>query len=170
MTVTSGLKCVGSWTNSGPLGSLERTLLGTSIWASTMCFLTWVPAATPAGRLLFRLALSGLGTDVTESGLLPTPEASNTKAVALRSAGRSPRNFLATPTAKANQLSPSMGKWAGCRLWATPTARDFRSPGRSRLERTGSKAGECLPQEVGGQLNPLWVEWLQGFPPNWTEL
>jgi hypothetical protein len=77
---------------------------------------------------------------------------------------------LATPTAKANQLSPSMQKWPGCAMWATPTAGDFRSPGRSRLERTGSKAGERLPQEVGGQLNPLWVEWLMGFPPDYTKV
>jgi hypothetical protein len=55
-------------------------------------------------------------------------------------------------------------------MFPTPTARDFRSPGRSRLERTGSKAGECLPQAIGGQLNPTWVEWLMGFPAEWTAL
>ena len=49
-------------------------------------------------------------------------------------------------------------------LWPTATARDYRHPGRSRMERTGSTAGECLPQVVGGALNPTWVEWLMGFP------
>lgn len=53
-------------------------------------------------------------------------------------------------------------------MWLTPVARDHRSPGRSRLERTGSKAGECLPQVVGGQLNPNWVGWLMGFPIAWA--
>lgn len=53
-------------------------------------------------------------------------------------------------------------------MWPTPVARDYRSPGRSRLERTGSKAGECLPQVVGGQLNPNWVGWLMGFPIAWA--
>lgn len=24
--------------------------------------------------------------------------------------------------------------------------------------------------EVGGKLNPMWVEWLQGFPLHWTEI
>jgi len=55
-------------------------------------------------------------------------------------------------------------------LWPTPVARDYRSPGRSRLERTGGKQGECLPQVVGGPLNPTWVEWLMGWPTGWTDL
>ena len=57
---------------------------------------------------------------------------------------------------------------AAVHLWPTPVARDFRSPGRSRMDRTGSKAGDCLPQVVGGALNPTWVEWLMGFPLGWT--
>lgn len=50
----------------------------------------------------------------------------------------------------------------------TLVARDYRSPGRSRLERTGSKAGEHLPNVVGGPLNPDWCEWFMGFPIGWT--
>lgn len=56
------------------------------------------------------------------------------------------------------------------RLWPSPMARDFRYPGKSRLERTGGRQGEVLPQAVGGPLNPTWVEWLMGFPLGWTEL
>lgn len=51
----------------------------------------------------------------------------------------------------------------------TLVARDYRHPGRSRLERTGSKAGEHLPNSVGGPLNPDWCEWFMGFPIGWTE-
>jgi len=58
----------------------------------------------------------------------------------------------------------------GSGLWPTPVRRDYRHPGRSRMERTGSKSGECLPQVVGGPLNPEWVEWLMGWPSGWTEL
>jgi DNA (cytosine-5)-methyltransferase 1 len=81
-----------------------------------------------------------------------------------------------TPTVHGNHNKPGSSKNAGWGLssavkkWATPVARDYRSPGRSRLERTGSKAGECLPQQVGGQLNPTFVEWLMGWPIGWTEL
>ena len=41
MTVTSGLKCSESLENCGPVGSLVRMLLESSIWRSTQCSLTW---------------------------------------------------------------------------------------------------------------------------------
>jgi hypothetical protein len=83
------------------------------------------------------------------------------------------------PTPRANDAekrgdfdatNPRNGLPAAVKMFPTPTARDFRSPGRSRLERTGSKSGDCLPQVIGGQLNPPWVEWLMGFPAEWTAL
>lgn len=55
MTVTSGLKCLELYQNSGPLGLLVRTLLESSIWRSTRCTLTWKTKGTPSKRLLFRL-------------------------------------------------------------------------------------------------------------------
>ena len=55
-------------------------------------------------------------------------------------------------------------------MWPTPVARDYRHPGRSRMERTGGTQGEPLPQQVGGALNPTWVEWLMGWPLGWTDL
>ena len=73
MTAISGQNLVGSWLNSGPLGSLERTLLATSAWASMTCFLTWRDKVTPAGRLLFQLAPLVPTTVATDAGLLPTP-------------------------------------------------------------------------------------------------
>lgn len=57
------------------------------------------------------------------------------------------------------------------RMWATPMARDHKS-GRQqpRLERRGETNGENLTQQVGGTLNPEFVEWLMGFPVGWTAL
>ena len=42
----------------------------------------------------------------------------------------------------------------------TPVARDWKGVGRP---------GQ-LGTEIGGQLNPTWVEWLMGFPLGWTDL
>jgi hypothetical protein len=56
------------------------------------------------------------------------------------------------------------------KLLPTHERRDFRHPGRSRLERTGGTHGECLPQEIGGPLNPDWCEWFMGWPVGWTAL
>lgn len=63
MTATSGLRCCELLRSCGPLGSLERMLLTSSIWRSTMCFLTWKAKATPRGRLWFQLAASALHTN-----------------------------------------------------------------------------------------------------------
>ena len=81
-----------------------------------------------------------------------------------------------TITVHGNHNQPGSSKNAGwdlsaaVKLWPTPVRRDYRYPGKSRMERTGSKSGECLPQVVGGPLNPEWVEWLMGWPSGWTEL
>lgn len=54
----------------------------------------------------------------------------------------------------------------------TPMARDWKSGKVS--EETLGKNSRPLAEVVtigqpSGQLNPLWVEWLMGFPPGWTE-
>ena len=54
--------------------------------------------------------------------------------------------------------------------WPTPASRDYRYPNRvSYQERSGTKKGEQLNNAVGGALNPVWVEWLMGFPLGWTD-
>lgn len=46
----------------------------------------------------------------------------------------------------------------------SPAARDWRS-GKGRTENGHTPQ---LPEVVGGQLNPDWVEWLMGWPIGWT--
>jgi len=51
------------------------------------------------------------------------------------------------------------------RTWSTPTQSDgMGGPGNS-----GRDGGENLRTQVGGSLNPTWVEWLMGFPLGWTD-
>jgi hypothetical protein len=55
------------------------------------------------------------------------------------------------------------------KLFATPSATDGRrGPDHGRQNRTGG--GRYLVTDVGGQLNPTWVEWLMGYPLGWTAL
>src|SRR5699024_2440563 len=75
MTVISGLKCSELYRNYGPLGSLVRMLLESSIWRSTRCTLTWKTKVTPSKRLLFRLVPSTPRTEGTDAPLWPTVRA-----------------------------------------------------------------------------------------------
>ena len=85
--------------------------------------------------------------------------------------------YFFTPTAKANQASPSMMKHPGIRaaLWPNPQARDATPRGAQAKRYTDPARSSDLPDAVAhagstGQLNPAWVEWLMGFPPGWTDL
>ncbi len=48
----------------------------------------------------------------------------------------------------------------------TPQARDWKGP----QGRAYSGEAMDLPAQVGGSLNPTWVEWLMGYPSGWTDL
>jgi hypothetical protein len=52
--------------------------------------------------------------------------------------------------------------------FATPQARDFRTGQQSRWE--NPERTRNLNDQIGGQLNPTWVEWLMGWPIGWTDL
>lgn len=72
MTVSSGQKCSELSRKSGPLGSLVRMCLVSSVWHSTRCYLTWEPKGTKHNALLFRLAVSMPRTEETGPVLWPT--------------------------------------------------------------------------------------------------
>ena len=86
-TVTSGRRCLELSTRSDPVGSLVKMLLGSSIWRSTRCYLTWKVSATPARRLLYRLVPSTPRTDATALRLWATPTAAQ-RGMTSRTAGR----------------------------------------------------------------------------------
>jgi len=52
--------------------------------------------------------------------------------------------------------------------FATPLSRDYRSGKASQA--THDKNSRPLSEQVGGSLNPTWVEWLMGWPLGWTAL
>lgn len=58
--------------------------------------------------------------------------------------------------------------------WPTPTA--MTNTGGSALCKWGDSGARAqlrkmvTPQELNGALNPVWVEWLMGWPQGWTDL
>jgi hypothetical protein len=49
--------------------------------------------------------------------------------------------------------------------WATPTV-----CGNHNRKGASKTSGDGLATQVGGKLNPMWVEWLMGWPLGWTGL
>lgn len=171
MTVTSGQKCLELSKNSGPLGLLEKMFLESSAWHSTMYLMTWKPKATRREHLYFRLTLSAHGTKETGSRLLPTVR-SHEAGDYQYSQGNHEKKIL-TLTGRA-------------KLYATPKASDSKGTGPIGSKsaehdlKKGNLKGQVLyatPQrsrnlnnQIVGQLNPEWTEWLMGYPIGWTEI
>ena len=161
MTDTSGQKCLELSKLSGPLGSLEKMLLATSLWASTRCYLTWKAKDTKQGALLFRLSPQTPRTDETDVGLWATPRTSDGTGGPRQLDERGRRISKSNPNLKFGaNLADQV------RVWPTPTARDWKGASGRALK------GEAkdLPSEAGGSLNPQWVEWLMGYPVGYTDL
>jgi DNA (cytosine-5)-methyltransferase 1 len=73
-----------------------------------------------------------------------------------------------TPTVNGNYNRKGLSKTSGDGLatavkkFATPNARNWKGP-------TGPNWNhETLPDQLGGQLNPNWVDWLMGWPIGWS--
>ena len=139
-------------------------------------------------------SMPALRTSGTESGLWPTPRAGNpgsrpngkggkilAEEVAI-SEGSRVRGQKLWPTPCATDHK-GIGKAGTLRdrldyatergatksnTYATPQARDFRSGSTDRWD--DPDRSRNLNDQVGGQLNPTWVEWLMGWPLGWTDL
>lgn len=170
MTVTSGHGLLPWLQTSGPLGACLKTLLVTSRWDSTACWLTWRRKATPAGRSLFRLQASAPRIAATASGSSPemwwTPTAS---------IGTS--DFTLTPN-MGNREKRGAGHGGNLlnqmaqRMWPTPTTQDTANNGgpsqhrRNNLPLNAAVQNPDAPQK----LSAAWVTRLMGYPDGWLDL
>ena len=161
MTVTSGLRCYELSKLQGQNSLLEKMLLVTSPWASTMCYLIWRSKTTPQGRLLFQLVPKMRDTDGTEFGLWATPVASNGT-----QGPKSKQHYEKCLKTSESMITLVDQVRHTPQMLPTPTARDYK--GASGRAYKGE--AKDLPPEVGGSLNPEFCEWLMGFPIGWTEL
>jgi len=78
---------------------------------------------------------------------------------------------------KGNQIKGLVAAVNEREKWATPRAAMKETRNHTVWERSLDKpqnlenqVASVEPSAVGGKLNPLWVEWLMGFPPGWTDL
>ena len=162
MTATSGRTSLELLHKKDPLGAFSKMFMVTCQWDSTRCCLTWKAKATPQGRLLFQLQVSMPHTKETESGLWATPRTSD---------GTGGPRQLDEKGRRISQSNPNLKFGANLadqvRMWPTPTTQDAKNNGGASQHRRNTKP---LNAEVGGSLNPTWVEWLMGYPEGWTDL
>ena len=116
---------------------------------------TWPRSGMTRSGIAYQLPPLARLTDETECGSWPTPRAND--AEKRGNIANDPRNGL--PAAV---------------RWATPVARDWKGPGMSKA-RLQTRSPDNLSSQVraldgSGSLNPMWVEWLMGFPIGHTDL
>ena len=65
--------------------------------------------------------------------------------------------------------APSRGTTLGgaVRMWPTPTAHNAKE---TNAPSEHNRNTPTLAAQAGGQLSPMWVEWLMGWPLGWTDL
>mgnify|MGYP003108717387 CR=1 FL=1 len=128
MTAISGRKYLPLLKQKGRVGLFAKMWLDTSVWASTRCYLTWqIKPVTKSRHFALVLWPSMPRTAVKESGSL-----------------------LHTPTATANQMTPSMrnrdaGSWANPRqMMPTPTASDHIERNSTSSEAVNPLTGKSV--------------------------
>ena len=190
MTVTSGRKCAESYGNFGPLGSLVRMCLESSIWHSTRCLLTWKTKATPLNRLLFRLVVSTHRTKESGCAFWPTPTASSWGSTGHKGQLRlmmeqgkiTEEEYRGLTAGNEGRINPELAEWlmgykqAFTQLLPTPRACEYKGSATNRFIGGGyyrhqlCELLEATPRGVTGRTNPEWIEWFMGYPIGWTEL
>ena len=197
--VTSGRRCFELSESCARVALSVRTFLESSRLPPGRWSRIWSVLAITSSCLILRLRLSERGTDdqeysSSESQMWTTPTRMDYAKELMRSTQQKagsrrsldlPSAVRLWPTPRANEykdvlqsVPPSRQKDPGkCNLTqavamdqmlATPCARDYRTGQRKRYE--NKARANNLNDQIGGQLNPTWVEWLMGFPPGWTDL
>ena len=185
-SLANAQECGNTW-----LASLAKFNLGTYSWRTAQCSL--LEDLIPSSLTLPKWGLMRNGalypqqklahhTVENEFGLLPnnvnffhTPNTTGLDGVS-NSRKALIKRSQSFPTPRANDAqkrgnfditNPRNGLPAAVRMWPTPTAhmaKETNSPSEALRNEPS------LSSRVGGQLNPMWVEWLMGWPLGWTDL
>lgn len=195
-TVTYGRRCLELSENLRRVGLSVRTYLESCELPLPTLSRTWSVKAMTWSCLILKLRLSERRTEENASHLWATPntmdhlpqrseEALLRQAHGARKGRTRPSNLREQVDERTMKLFPTMtvndaknstfppselNRKGGLikSLMETPQARDFRTGSISRWN--DPNRSRNLNDQIGGQLNPTWVEWLMGFPIGWTDL
>jgi hypothetical protein len=167
--------CGGTWQGSlakfDPVSSSWRTHQCLLFEDSTECLEAFPRWGMMRDGELWEQSTQVLRTDETESGLWPTPRSCTAMAAKI------------TPeSAWAENRFPNLETMVGRLMWPTPQERfgtprasDSKGSGpvgsksHSHMLEKGYLCAQIATETSGGQLNPMWVEWLMGWPLGWTD-
>jgi hypothetical protein len=191
MTIdTSGMKLLESSENANRnilLGKMLKVLLTSKkAWYSDRCKLIWKKKVSKSNVLLYQLQASVLGIKEKESGssaaMYPTPTVGceeggeqSERVEQTKSGGfilRKKNNPQMTFGAKLSDAMIYLEK----KMLPTPTARDHKDMGYNPITCKRKIKQQSIPTTIlknnkhGGKLNPNFVEFLMGYPMNWTRI
>lgn len=172
MIDTSGRRCSELSPSCARVALSVRTFLESSRLPPGRWSRIWSVLAITSSCLILRLRLSERGTDdqeysSSESQMWPTPTTvgctiASEKRINLIADGKT--TFASNQGERgglSNLREHVLARTKG--LWTTPCAADAQGS-------HGGNNHRSLRTDVAGQLNPMWVEWLMGFPQGWTDL
>lgn len=146
------------WSMSLNLVGLSlKTFLVSSTSRLTQFAKTWSVKTTASGFGILKLRLSALNTEEKESFLWRTPDTN-----CYRGAQSKERFSLSMKLKRPLSLNDQVAH-----LLPTPTANNAKNNNNHSGQNRHSQSLDVI---AGGSLNPVWVEALMGFPPNWTEV
>lgn len=145
-----------------PLGCSSKTCPPCEPEGSPLCSVTFTRSGTMQNGMVWPRPTSAPLTNAIGSSWLPTPCASDGEP---RGVGKGEVFTTATGT---KRLRRPDGRTSNLGLanqfWATPTVK-----GNYNRKGLSVSSGDGLATQVGGALNPTWVEWLMGFPMGWSD-
>ena len=117
---------------------------------------TWPRSGMMLSGTAFRLAPLVRITRETGSGSFATPQA---------------RDYRTGQASRWNDAERSRNLNDQVAMFPTPTSRDHKDTGDLTNVPVNGLLGRAVnPSKVSGSLNPQWVEWLMGYPSEWTGL
>ena len=114
-----------------------------------------------------------LAQEVRDNRLWPTPSAHKiTQSGEIVDAQGSTWTGRGKPHSKNTGAPIQTALTDAVKMWPTPkgspSGPDFARAGREKSG--GDDLATVVAMAGGGSLNPTWVEWLMGYPPEWTAL
>jgi hypothetical protein len=170
----SGLKWHASLAKFDPATSSWRTVQPSLLGDLGESSVIWPRSGMTAGGRCWAQPMSARRTSVNESGLWPTPSASDPQ---LERRGKHGEHYE-TSSGTVRRRNPdgsssNLGLPAAVRMFRTPMAADADKWSNNTMSERLAQGRQVLLShqlQVGGILNPPWVEWLMGWPLGWTDL